>query len=114
MQGADVIRTYFAAFAARDRAGVERLMADGFSFTSPYDDHIDRATYFERCWPVPAGMQPPMLTVIRGEGADWFVRYDAKAGSGSFTNVEHFVVRRGRIERVRVFFGEPAKGDGDA
>lgn len=24
---------------------------EDLTFTSPYDDHIDRASYFERCWP---------------------------------------------------------------
>ena len=59
MRGPEVVRAWFGAFAARDRAGAERLMAEGFRFTSPYDDRIDRRRYFERCWPMPPDMRPP-------------------------------------------------------
>jgi hypothetical protein len=29
---------------------IEDALTDGFRFTSPYDDGIDKATYFVRCW----------------------------------------------------------------
>jgi hypothetical protein len=47
---ADIIRAVFAAYLANDRKAVENALTDDFRFTSPYDDHIDKATYFERCW----------------------------------------------------------------
>ena len=47
----DAIRGYFAAFKSGDRAHLERALAEDFTFTSPYDDGIDKATYFARCWP---------------------------------------------------------------
>jgi ketosteroid isomerase-like protein len=46
----DIIRSLFAAYQAKDRK-LEGLFAEDFIFTSPYDDAIDTATYFERCWP---------------------------------------------------------------
>src|ERR1700738_588051 len=48
---AEVIRSYFAAYASGDRKVIEDGFAADFTFTSPYDDAIDKATYFERCWP---------------------------------------------------------------
>ena len=47
---ADIIRAVFAAYLANDRSAIEHALADDFRFTSPYDDHIDKATYFERSW----------------------------------------------------------------
>src|SRR5688572_18322604 len=47
---ADLVRRCFAAYRAKDRAAIEQLIAKDFRFTSPYDDHIDRAAYFARCW----------------------------------------------------------------
>ena len=38
----------FAAYMTNDRKIVEDSLADDFRFTSPYDDRIDKATYFER------------------------------------------------------------------
>jgi ketosteroid isomerase-like protein len=49
---ADIIRALFAAYLSNDRKAVEGAFADDFRFTSPYDDEIDKATYFARCWRV--------------------------------------------------------------
>ena len=46
-----IVRAYFGAYESENRAVAETLLADDFTFTSPNDDAIDRATYFERCWP---------------------------------------------------------------
>ena len=46
----DIIRALFAAYLANDRKAVEDALTDDFRFTSPYDDEIDKPTYFERCW----------------------------------------------------------------
>jgi ketosteroid isomerase-like protein len=46
---ADLIRKYFAAYKAKNRKLLEDGFSDDFTFTSPYDDAIDKATYFERC-----------------------------------------------------------------
>jgi ketosteroid isomerase-like protein len=58
MPGGDdeaIVRAVFAAYAAKDRAAIERLIAPDFHFTSPLDNRIDRATYFKRCWPNSGG-----------------------------------------------------------
>jgi hypothetical protein len=48
---AELVRKYYGAYQARNRKTLEDGLADDFTFTSPYDDKIDKATYFERCWP---------------------------------------------------------------
>jgi hypothetical protein len=48
---AALARAYFKAFESADRAAMEAALAPGFTFTSPYDDHISRDQWFERCWP---------------------------------------------------------------
>ena len=45
---ADTVRAFFRSFLAQDRAAADRLVAGEFVFTSPQDDHIDRATFIER------------------------------------------------------------------
>jgi hypothetical protein len=49
-QKAEIIRAIFAAYMSNDRKAVEGALADDFRFTSPYDDQIDKVTYFVRCW----------------------------------------------------------------
>jgi predicted enzyme related to lactoylglutathione lyase len=45
------VRDMFTAFAAGDRETVERIFAGEFSFSTPLDVGLDKAGYFERCWP---------------------------------------------------------------
>ena len=44
----DLVRRLFGAYQSKDRKVMEELLSDEFTFTSPYDDHIDRTAYFER------------------------------------------------------------------
>jgi len=44
-------RDMYTAYETGDRDTVERILADDFEFFAPPDPGIDRATYFERCWP---------------------------------------------------------------
>ncbi|MFQ8434113.1 nuclear transport factor 2 family protein, partial [Amaricoccus sp. W119] len=46
-----IVRAAYTAYLAHDRAALEALFAPNYRFTSPLDNGIDRATYFERCWP---------------------------------------------------------------
>lgn len=99
-------RALYAAFLEGDRARAEALIADGFTFTSPYDDGIDRAAYFERCFPhgnrfVEFAIERVAVT---RDGA--FVTYRATLDDGTtFSNVEFVEVRSGRLQRVHVYFG---------
>ncbi len=46
-----LVRDVYRAFASGDRNVIERVFADDFTFSSPVDVGLDRADYFERCWP---------------------------------------------------------------
>jgi len=41
----------YEAFAAGDRKFFEQHLGENFTFSSPLDVGLDRAGYFERCWP---------------------------------------------------------------
>jgi hypothetical protein len=41
----------YRAYESGDRRVIEGLLTDDFTFYSPADVGIDRAAYFERCWP---------------------------------------------------------------
>src|SRR5437868_155442 len=47
----ELARAAYGAYESGDRSVLEDLLAEDFTFYSPYDVGIDRATYFERCWP---------------------------------------------------------------
>ena len=47
----DLARDVFKAFPAGDRERIESLLAPGLRFLAPPEPDLDRAGYFERCWP---------------------------------------------------------------
>jgi ketosteroid isomerase-like protein len=103
---AEIIRKLFAAYLANDRKAVEAAFTDDFRFTSPYDDEIDKATYFERCWRVPDWIELQTLETIMVEGEAAFVTYRCVAKGGkSFRNTEFFRFEGDRIRRIDVYFG---------
>ncbi len=104
---AETVRAFFASYLAQDRAAAERLVADDFSFTSPQDDHIDRATFFHRCFPTADRFKDhELLAVVPTEGDDVFVLYEYELEGGQrFRNAEVITVRDGRITESQVFFG---------
>lgn len=104
------IKRCFTAYNAKDRDTVERLLSSTFTFTSPYDNGIDRATYFERCWPNSDRIRQHVLEHIFVEGNEAFVTYRAITFEGmEFRNTEFFTFDGAQISSVNVYFGATYK-----
>ena len=102
----DIIGALFAAYLLNDRMAVENAFTEDFRFTSPYDDEIDKATYFARCWRVSDWIDRQELERIFVEGEGAFVTYKCVAKGGkSFRNTEFFTFEGDRIRRIDVYFG---------
>ena len=100
-------RRCFDTYRTADRAAIEALLHADFTFTSPRDDHIDRAAYFERCWPAAGSFVFQDLKAVVPDGSGGcFVLYNGQAKSGgSFRNVEQLRFKDGLIVSAEVFFG---------
>jgi hypothetical protein len=98
---------YYAAWAKADRAAVEAFVGDPFSFTSPFDDHIDRDEYFRRCWPNAGQQESFDIGHVLPDGGDGaLVLYEAVMKNGKrIRNVEHLRFAGDRLRSVEVFFG---------
>lgn len=108
---ADVIRDCFAAYRTNDRKLIEGLLAEDFTFTSPYDDRIDRTAYFERCWPNSRRIRTHDLEQIFVEGDQAFVRYRCLTVEGKeFRNTEFFTFAGEKVCKVEVYFGATYAG----
>ena len=104
----DVVRRAYAAYPASDRDALEPLIADEFTFSSPDDPELDRAGYFERCWPNNEHTRDIRIERLFVEGDEVFVRYEFERDTGeTFRNAEFMRVLEGRIERVEVYYGVP-------
>lgn len=101
-----IARASYEAYASKDRAQIEALIADDFHFTSPLDNRIDRATYFAHCWPNSETSESFDFINVVADGERVFVTYEGKSTQGhSFRNTEIVTVREGQITDVEVYFG---------
>jgi hypothetical protein len=105
-----IIERCFTAFNAKDRETIEGLFSSLFTFTSPYDDAIDRATYFERCWPNSDRIRQHFIERIFVEENEAFVTYRSTTVEGmEFQNTEFFTFEGKQIASVKVYFGATYK-----
>ncbi len=105
-----LVREYFVAYKLQDRKTIEQLIADKFSFTSPYDNALDRADYFRRCWPNSEHIRDYFIVRIVPEGDAAFVTYRAVSKHGlEFRNTEFFTFSGRQITCIEVYFGASFK-----
>lgn len=110
---AELARRVFAAFPAGDRATLEEILADDFHFTSPYDDAIDRAEYFRRCWPNHDRMRSIDIERVAVDGDTAFVTYElVTKDDRRIHNAEVLRFRGGKLVNVDVHFGAERAADG--
>ena len=101
-----LVRASYRAYETGDRAALERLLADDFTFSSPADVGIDRTTYFERCWPGAGQLDAFEITRLIEAGDEVVVTYVCTRADGSrFRNTEVFTIAQGRLAAVEVYFG---------
>lgn len=116
MSNVDVVRKSFAAYLAQDRDVAEALFSSQLRFTSPQDDHIDKAAYMERCFPTAGRLRSQtLLHVVEADQRDVFAMYEYELKSGErHRNAELITVEDGKIVEVQVFFGGRYDANPDA
>jgi ketosteroid isomerase-like protein len=103
---AKIIRALFAAYLSNDRKAIEDSFTEDFRFTSPYDNEIDKPTYFARCWQVSDWIEWHELErIIVGVDSAYVTYHCAAKGGKSFRNTEFFAFEGDRIKRIEVYFG---------
>ncbi|MFI0710427.1 nuclear transport factor 2 family protein [Streptomyces inhibens] len=107
MSNVEVVRAAFAAYLAQDRTAIDRLLAEDFVFTSPQDDHIDKAAFLEICFPTADRLRrQEILDAVAIDDEQVYVRYAYELKTGErHRNVEVQTVRDGRITEAQVYFG---------
>jgi len=101
-----MMRDYYAAYEKKDWNMLTSLLADGFVFNSPYDDHINLDTYHHRCWPNSANIKRFDIERIVIEGDDAFVTYNGYTNDDKlFRNTEYFKFQDGKIKENACYFG---------
>ena len=110
-------KSYYRAYESHDPAHVAAELADGFTFTSPFDDAIGREEYFRRCWPKEPMHQKFDFLAVAQDGDRVTVVYQchmrmhiAVHPDMTFRNAEIMTFESGKLKSVTVFFGDPPNG----
>jgi hypothetical protein len=107
MSKEDIIKGYFRSWEQKDWAGIERRLADEFSFTSPNDDdHIDKRQFKEKCFPESERMRRFEVDKVIESDGEAFARYQLWTTDGKLIrNTEYFRFDGDRIRDIEVYFG---------
>jgi ketosteroid isomerase-like protein len=101
-----IARDSYGAYVSGDRSVLDRCLSEGFTFYSPRDLGIDRATYFERCWPNHESTESFDFKRLVENGDELIVTYElTKADGGRFRNTEVLSFDGEQISRAEVYFG---------
>jgi ketosteroid isomerase-like protein len=100
-------RDMYRAYETGDRSLAEALLSDDLTFSAPPDVGIDRATYFERCWPSAGTFDAYAFARLAEVGDDEvLVTYEATRADGTrFRNTEVLTFAGDQIRAVEVYFG---------
>jgi ketosteroid isomerase-like protein len=99
-------RAYYAAFVNKDWNSLQGILADGFTFTSPVDDHISLNAFKERCWPNADKIKRCDIDKLVVSGDIAFVIYNGWTTDGKlFRNSDYFKIKDGKISEYECFFG---------
>lgn len=101
-----VVRDCFRAYETGDRELIERCLAPDLVFSAPPDVGIDRATYFERCWPGAEGLAEFAFERLVEADGEVVATYEATRADGSrLRNTEVFGFAGAQVRSIEVYFG---------
>jgi ketosteroid isomerase-like protein len=101
-----IVRECYRAYETGDRAMLERHLSDDYRFYSPADPGIDRARYFERCWPNAQQIAAFEYRRLVEIGDEVLVTYACTREDGTrFCNTEVMTFDGDKLARTEVYFG---------
>ncbi len=102
----ELARQAYRAYETGDRDLIEGLLAEDFTFHAPPDPELDRAGYFERCWPNTGLIRSYEIVRLIEHGDEVVVTYESTKTDGSrFRNTEILRFEGDRIVEAEVYFG---------
>ena len=100
------VRDSYRAYESGNRGVLEEILSEDFTFYSPPDPGINRATYFERCWPNAGLFEKFEFVRLIEVGDEVVVTYEStKIDGNRFRNTEIHTFDGDKISRVEVYFG---------
>jgi ketosteroid isomerase-like protein len=101
-----LIMAYYTAFEKKDWNSMEQILASGFTFSSPLDDHISVKIFKDRCWPNAYKIKRFEVDKMVVNGDDGFAITNGWTTAGKFfRNSDYFKFKDGKIKEYECFFG---------
>ena len=101
-----IIKSWYTAWEQRDWNLMTRILADGFTFTSPLDDHLKIDVVKERCWPNAGNFKSIDVKQVIMNGDKAIVIANGYSMEGKFfRNCDFFQLKDGKITAYECFFG---------
>ena len=101
-----IIKAWYTAWEKRDWNLMTQILADGFTFSSPLDDHIKINVVKERCWPNAGHIKKVDVQQLIMNGDAAFVIGNGYNSDGKlFRNCDYFTIKDGKIMAYECFFG---------
>ena len=101
------VKAWYTAWQKGDWNSMTQILADGFTFTSPLDDHLKMDVFKKRCWMPNAGkIKSVDVEEVIMNGDAIFVIGNAYNSDGKFfRNCDYFKLKDGKITSYECFFG---------
>jgi ketosteroid isomerase-like protein len=101
-----IARDCYRAYETGERELIEQHLAADYTFYSPADPGIDRARYFERCWPNAQNLTAFEYRRLVEVGDEVLVTYESTRNDGTrFCNTELLKFDGDKLARTEVYFG---------
>jgi ketosteroid isomerase-like protein len=101
-----IIKAWYTAWQTKDWNSMTQILADGFTFSSPLDDHIKIDAMKTRCWPNAGMIKTIDVKQLIMNGDAVFVIANGYNTDGKlFRNCDYFDLKDGKITGYECFFG---------
>ena len=101
-----IVKAWYTAWEKKDWNLMTQILAAGFTFSSPLDDHIKINVVKERCWPNAGKIKTVDVQQLIMNGDAVFVIANSYTTEGKFIrNCDYFKLKDGKITAYECFFG---------
>jgi hypothetical protein len=102
-----VVKAYYSGFEKHDWNTVADQLADGFTFTTPVNDHISVKEFKDSCWPTNRFTKKGNIIKMVESGGDLIVLVEIHTTDNKVArNVDIYTFSAGKIKSIEVFFGQ--------
>jgi SnoaL-like domain len=100
------IRAYYTSYETKDWNTMAAQFADGFTFTSPKNDHISLEQFKEECWPTNKFIKTVDLIKMTESSDKIILLVQIMTTDNKMVrNLDVFSFNNGKIKSIEVFFG---------